>query len=76
MPRHYTHVGELAASQAVAALPAFLGEPEDSKSTSTPVSRLDTFILMEETLAKMTARTWNRDRKRLLAFVGRAKQGK
>ena len=58
MTRHYTHVSELAASQAVAALPAFMnngaidGQSETDKGTSLPPSD----ILAE--LSKMTSKNW------------------
>ena len=69
MTRHYTHVGELAAGRAVAALPSILGDAGTTAPQTTP----------EETLSKaraivesMTAKNWREKKAELLALAGTA----
>jgi integrase len=74
MTRHYTHVGELAAGQAVAALPILLEtnvaetvsnqEPEPSSTNLSPRD-----IEMETILKQSTTKTWKTDREQLLQLL-------
>lgn len=67
MTRHYTHVGELAASQAVAALPTIGKEKgQQGKIALTPSGRDEK---MEAVLLKSSPKTWKRDREHLLALL-------
>lgn len=52
MTRHYTHVGEVAAGQAVAALPAFGGDSAPAVVTEGPVELLDAAL---ESMSRLTA---------------------
>jgi len=69
MTRHYTHVGDLAASQAVAALPAFVGANEASIQPSAKelLSSRDREIV--GILEKSSAETWEKDRSRVLTLL-------
>jgi len=64
MTRHYTHVGELAASRAVAALPAVIGEHKHQGNAE------ETVLKKIQRLAKgMTAANWKTKRADLLALI-------
>ena len=67
MTRHYTHVGEVAASQAVAALPSVL---TDAKPVQTPPQ--DTLGKARTVLESMTAKNWREKRAETLALIGAA----
>jgi integrase len=61
MTRHYTHVGDLAASAAVAALPTVLGPPNARSLSVTPVPRHPDVTNVHEIrgiLDSMTAKNW------------------
>lgn len=71
MTRHYTHVGDVAAGQAVAALPALgAAEARDRKSEVTgtaPLSERDQKLVA--ILGKMTAETLDADREAMLTVL-------
>lgn len=74
MTRHYTHVGDLAASQAVAALPSLNGElilPEKEEGKkgrkASELSERDTKIIA--ILEASTERTWSVQRDRVLRLI-------
>ncbi|MFO7870706.1 MAG: tyrosine-type recombinase/integrase [Kiritimatiellia bacterium] len=71
MTRHYTHVGDLAASQAVAALPAFIGANGHSipAMVDDGLSQRDEEILA--VLEGSTAKTWKRDRDKVVGLIRR-----
>lgn len=65
MARHYTHVGELAASNAVAALPALIG---DAKPAQVKLDA-DTLLAKLHAIANsMHAKNWREKRAKLLAL--------
>jgi hypothetical protein len=70
MTRHYTHVGELAAGRAVAALPSVMGDaPEPEKP--------DTRSLLEQVKAiavGMNAKNWKAQRADLVALISHAEK--
>lgn len=74
MTRHYTHVGELAAGQAVAALPALL-ETNTEKAVPAHEPKLSCGDLnprdteIESILRRSTPNTWGKDRERLLQLL-------
>jgi integrase len=77
MTRHYTHVGDLAASQAVAALPAIVGDAGESDTQSKPRAQLsDREREMESIIRKSTPETWSADTKVLLALLHGKPAGK
>jgi integrase len=63
MTRHYTHVGDLAASQAVAALPSLVGDMEAKSKAS---EYMDPIL---ESLQSMNARNWETTRDKLIAAI-------
>lgn len=69
MTRHYTHVGDLAASQAVAALPVFVG----ANGKSIPAAAADRLSPRDRQivaiLEKSTAKTWKKDRDKVLKLI-------
>jgi integrase len=70
MTRHYTHVGELAAGQAVALLPSVMG---DAKKPAPGLPERDGAATLREAhrLAKnMTAANWKERKAALLALLG------
>jgi integrase len=77
MTRHYTHVGDLAANQAVAALPVVFGEPdapgeatEQSKQTvirSEVIAERD--AAMRKIVEQSKPKTWKRDCELLLQLL-------
>jgi hypothetical protein len=69
MTRHYTHVGEFAAGQAVAALPSIIGEdkPEPNKD--------ETILIKIQNIAKnMTASKWEAKRDEIMAQIAATKK--
>jgi integrase len=67
MTRHYTHVGELAAGQAVAMLPSILGDtaaPVQETKSDEPLSKV--WAIVES----MTAKNWREKKAELLALAG------
>jgi integrase len=68
MTRHYTHVGELAASRAVALLPAVIGDAQaDNRSADTDPKNI---LLQVRRIAKnITAANWKAKKASLLALV-------
>jgi Phage integrase family len=66
MTRHYTHVGELAAGRAVAALPAVVGDASPEKPKRDPVE-----VLREiESIAKtISAKNWREKKASLLEVL-------
>ena len=70
MTRHYTHVGDLAASQAVAALPVIGGDAGESDAQNKPRSELsDREREMEAIILESSPKTWSADTKALLALL-------
>ena len=65
MTRHYTHVGELAASRAVASLPTVIGKPA-APTRCDPVELLQRARAVVE---RMTSRNWRSHRDDLLALL-------
>lgn len=68
MTRHYTHVSELAAGQAVAALPAFLNNAQgilNNQSKTDKGTILQPGDILAE-LSKMTSKNWREIRDRLV----------
>ena len=64
MTRHYTHVGELAAGRAVAALPAVIGDRKPERIEE------ESMLSKIQRIAKsMTAANWKTKRTELLAFL-------
>jgi integrase len=66
MTRHYTHVGELAANRAVAALPSVMG------NEIVPANKRDPEAMLKEIHAmvkRMTAKSWRRDRGAILEVL-------
>jgi integrase len=68
MTRHYTHVGELAAGQAVAALPSVMGQSTPAPATNRhePESVLGKVRIV---LEGMTAANWEQGRSEALALL-------
>jgi hypothetical protein len=56
MTRHYTHVGELAASNAVAALPAIIGETKAERPKNDPEAILREVEVIVEALTPKNLR--------------------
>lgn len=74
MTRHYTHVGDVAAIEAVAALPVINGETEAQDKPKAALSERDQKI--EAILLKSTAKTWAKDRKTALALIQGSRPGR
>jgi integrase len=69
MTRHYTHVGELAAGRAVAALPVVIGDSKRGKSKHNESN----FVREIETVVKaISAKNWQEKKAALLEMLGRA----
>lgn len=66
MTRHYTHVGELAAGRAVAALPSIL---DDSTTTALQTTPEATLSKARAIAASMTAKNWREKRAEMLALM-------
>jgi hypothetical protein len=66
MTRHYTHVGELAASRAVAALPAVIGDVAALPERNDPEGILSDARAIAE---KITAKNWREQKSALLALL-------
>jgi integrase len=66
MTRHYTHIGELAAGRAVAALPAVVGDPAVE-----PPKRQESEILrqIEAVVKTMSAKNWRESKAALLDML-------
>jgi hypothetical protein len=70
MTRHYTHVGELAASRAIAALPGIMAEEAKAEPTkSTPEAILSE---AQAIAATITAKNWCEKKAALLALLNSA----
>jgi integrase len=69
MTRHYTHVGELAAGQAVAALPSVMGDAKPAKPEPKPDGALAKAWAIVES---MTAKNWREKRAETLALISAA----
>ena len=68
MTRHYTHVGELAACQAVAALPALLGSQKRMAKASKAEPK-ELLLKARGMVESMTAKNWPDIRAKLLALL-------
>ena len=66
MTRHYTHVGELAAGRAVAALPSIMGDAATPRSQP---SRVATLTKARAIAGSMTAKNWREKKAELLALT-------
>ena len=66
MTRHYTHVGEVAAGRAVAALPSILGTAATTAAQTTPE---ETLSKARAIAASMTAKNWREKRTEMLALT-------
>lgn len=66
MTRHYTHVGELAAGQAVAALPAIMGDPEREPAKRDPEALLARALALVENMDDLN---WTAKRTELLTVL-------
>jgi integrase len=64
MTRHYTHVGEMAAGKAVAALPAVIGGPRQQGNGEDNI-----FREIQRIAKSMTARNWKTKRAELMALT-------
>lgn len=69
MTRHYTHVGELAANQAVAALPVIGQEVRHQSRCEQQTELSGRDRNMETILLRMSDQTWETDRTELLSLV-------
>jgi integrase len=69
LTRHYTHIGELAASNAVATLPAVMGDSKPDPPKSAPEVILNQIRAIVE---KMTGKDWRKKKAALLALLGPA----
>jgi integrase len=65
MTRHYTHVGELAAGQAVAALPAVIGEAKPLSSKREPALLRE----IKAVVQSIAAKDWREKKAALLAML-------
>ena len=72
MTRHYTHVGQLAASNAVAALPAVIGEAAPVESKRTPEAILSEARAIAESI---TGKNWREKKAGLLALLSTVAEG-
>jgi integrase len=68
MTQHYTHVGELAAGQAVALLPSVMGKATKEPKTEDPAAVLRKAKAIAE---KITAKNWEKKTAALLALLNR-----
>jgi integrase len=66
MTRHYTHVGQLAASNAIAALPGVMGDAAPIVSKRMPEAILSEAMAIAESI---TGKTWKAKREALLALL-------
>ena len=66
MTRHYTHVGELAAGRAVAALPSILSDTATTAAQTTPEATLNKARAIVES---MTAKNWREKKAEVLALT-------
>ena len=66
MTRHYTHVGQLAASNAIAALPGVMGDAAPIVNNRTPEAVLSEAMTIAESI---TGKTWKAKREALLALL-------
>jgi integrase len=66
MTRHYTHVGELAAGRAVAALPSIMGDAATTAAQTTPEVTLSKARAIVES---MTAKNWREKKDEVLALT-------
>jgi integrase len=67
MTRHYTHVGELAAGQAVAMLPSIMGTAGATAPQTAPADALGKVRAIVESI---TGKNWRERKAELLALVG------
>jgi len=72
MTRHYTHVGQLAASNAVAALPSLIGEAAPVENERTPEAILSEARAITE---RLTGKNWREKKAALLALLNPAAEG-
>jgi integrase len=72
MTRHYTHVGELAAGQAVAALPAVIGDTKPAQAKPAPEAILHKARAIVESI---TGKNWRANKAALLALLNAAGAG-
>jgi integrase len=68
MTRHYTHVGELAAGRAVAALPSVLGDKMPAQTGAALDSR-GILAKVRTALAKMNGKNWKPSREEISAML-------
>ena len=66
MTRHYTHVGELAAGRAVAALPAVIGDAEPVQPKRQDGEILRAIKIMAKTIS---AKNWRKKKAALLEML-------
>lgn len=70
MTRHYTHVGDAAATQAVASIPSLTGKPgKEATEGRGKASTVDRDRKMKTILKASKKATWERDRDKLLALL-------
>ena len=67
MTRHYTHVGELAAGQAVNALPSVMGDTVPALPPANPLERIS------EIAKTMTGKSWKTDREEIVRLTAMIK---
>lgn len=70
MTRHYTHVGEAAAGQAVAALPFVVGEAP-AHSADPESDTTETLARIRSLLDTMTVKTWQKSRTEIVALLAK-----
>jgi integrase len=73
MTRHYTHIGEAAAAQAIALLPRLSG---DAKDGEVPIRKMAEDNEVLDALRTMTARNWRQIRDSLVASLSAKKSRK
>jgi hypothetical protein len=78
MTRHYTHVGELAAGQAVAALPSVVGDQKKGKEKDKAKVEIPPEAVLQKVRAiveGMTGRDWKRVRREVLELIPTGPRG-
>jgi integrase len=68
MTRHYTHIGEVAAGRAVAALPTLIGEERPKPQQTEVLCEIETLV------KSMSAENWLEKKSALLEFLSKADQ--
>jgi hypothetical protein len=66
MTRHYTHVGELAAGRAVAALPSVIDQDDSQPASPTPESVL---VKIHCLVSAMTRQNWRQKQGEVMALL-------